>query len=407
MRFVTFGRAVVVLFLACCAICECKKKASKPRRFDVLTGPTDEEAWDAGLLESASSFATLLEKSRQYHHDVTRKNFPGGVLGYVTPWNRAGYDLAVQFRSKLTHVSPVWYQLKEVSGAITLEGRHEVNQTWITALREPANEDASIPLVVPRIIIELGGQALVEMLSDQTSSVNIIVKEVEKQGFDGVVLETWIQWQYFNGLENDQFRSAAFAFIRNLASRLHMSSKELIMAVPPFIPATHQGPYTKKEHWLALRDDVDGWSIMVYDYSSAAGTAGPNSPLSWLESNIKKSVLEDDTKRRLEPDPGPNNFMGINFYGFDYPEQLSRNHPPKAILGSDFLALLKTHNPDLDWHEDYGEHYFKYKGSDSTHTVWYPTPASMQRRLKMCSDYDTGISIWELGQGLERFFELL
>lgn len=43
--------------------------------------------------------------------------------------------------------------------------------------------------MVPRIIIELGGQALVEMLSDQTSSVNIIAKEVEKQGFDGVVSE--------------------------------------------------------------------------------------------------------------------------------------------------------------------------------------------------------------------------
>jgi chitinase domain-containing protein 1 len=71
------------------------------------------------------------------------KKFPGQVLAYVTPWNRKGYDLAVTFRSKLTHVSPVWYQLRRdktlFKGAHThgfhLDGGHEVNQTWIKAVR--------------------------------------------------------------------------------------------------------------------------------------------------------------------------------------------------------------------------------------------------------------------------------
>jgi chitinase domain-containing protein 1 len=50
----------------------------------------------------------------------------------VTPWNAKGYDLSVKFRSKLTHVSPVWYSLKRDSenGVWRLEGRHNKNGGW-------------------------------------------------------------------------------------------------------------------------------------------------------------------------------------------------------------------------------------------------------------------------------------
>lgn len=54
-----------------------------------------------------------LQGCQQWHSETQfKKNFPGQVLGYVTPWNRDGHQMAVDFRAKFTWISPVWYTLK-------------------------------------------------------------------------------------------------------------------------------------------------------------------------------------------------------------------------------------------------------------------------------------------------------
>ena len=64
--------------------------------------------------------------------------------------NRKGYEHAITFRSKLTHVSPVWYQLRRDkspshsgTNGFFLLGGHEVNRTWVNELRTPAKEVSS------------------------------------------------------------------------------------------------------------------------------------------------------------------------------------------------------------------------------------------------------------------------
>ena len=42
--------------------------------------------------------------------------------------------------------------------------------------------------------------------------------------------------------------------------------QELILAVPPIIPAGPQRPWLEPEDWMKLLDHVDGWSIMTYDH---------------------------------------------------------------------------------------------------------------------------------------------
>lgn len=64
---------------------------------------------------------------------------------YVTPWHGAGYDFARTFRSKLTYVSPVWYQLRSGgdNGAspggrkpsFSLAGGHDFDEAWVSDVR--------------------------------------------------------------------------------------------------------------------------------------------------------------------------------------------------------------------------------------------------------------------------------
>ena len=54
--------------------------------------------------------------------------------------NAKGYDVAETFRSKLTHISPVWLQLREEEGSLVVTGQHNIDKGWVQRLRQPPPE---------------------------------------------------------------------------------------------------------------------------------------------------------------------------------------------------------------------------------------------------------------------------
>ena len=78
-----------------------------------------------------------------------------------------------------------------------------------------------------------------------------------------------------------------------------------------------------------------------------------------------------------------------------------------AVIGHEYLNLLKAHNSMLIWDKRDKEHMFEYSIGNEAHEVYYPTPASIQKRLELAQKYGLGISIWEIGQGLDYFYDLL
>lgn len=95
--------------------------------------------------------------------------------------------------------------------------------------------------------------------------------------------------------------------------------------------------------------------------------------------------------------------LGLNFYGNDYIQPFGGG----PIIGHEYLSLLKTHDPIIRWDQKTKEHIFDYAAGNEAHEVYYPTKASIQKRLDLAHKYGLGISIWELGQGLDHFYDLL
>lgn len=90
------------------------KKDKKSGTSETLkSGPIDSTVYAKSLVTSKiSGKSDILQHYANYHQDTQLNNFDGQVLGYVTPWNSHGYDVAKTFSgSKLNLISAVWLQI--------------------------------------------------------------------------------------------------------------------------------------------------------------------------------------------------------------------------------------------------------------------------------------------------------
>lgn len=86
---------------------------AKPAKYKPSkAGPSERSVVEKSLVSNMDLKAKdVLEHHSAYYKDTSVKNFKGAVLGYVTPWNSHGYDVAKTFGSKFSLVSPVWLQV--------------------------------------------------------------------------------------------------------------------------------------------------------------------------------------------------------------------------------------------------------------------------------------------------------
>ncbi|KAF7826162.1 chitinase domain-containing protein 1 [Senna tora] len=356
------------------------------------------------LVNADMNYQDVLTENSKVSENTSRRHYDYPVLGYITPWNSRGYELAKRFNSKFTHLSPVWYDLKSQQTSLVLEGRHNADRGWISELRKSGDA-----LILPRVVLEASPVELLTKKKQRNKAINLIVTECKEMEYDGIVLESWSRWVAYGVLHQPSMRNLALQFIKQLGDALHSASErngkqqlQLIYVIgPPHSEKPQEHDFGPKD-LESLSEAVDGFSLMTYDFSSPHNP-GPNAPLKWIQVSL--SMLLGSSSNRAKS-LARKILLGINFYGNDF--SLSRGLGGGAILGRDYLALLEKHRPGLQWDENSGEHFFVYVDDDGIrHAVFYPSLKSISLRLEEAHSWGCGISIWEIGQGLDYFFDLL
>ncbi|XP_058777617.1 uncharacterized protein LOC131651909 [Vicia villosa] len=358
-----------------------------------------------GLVTTDTNYQDILTENTKVSENTSIRHYTYPVLGYITPWNSLGYEMAKKFNSKFTHLSPVWYDLKSQQSSLVLEGRHNADRGWISELRKSGEA-----LILPRVVLEASPQDLLRKKKLRNKAIDLIVTECKEMGYDGVVLESWSRWAAYGILHDPIMRNLALQFVKQLGDALHSISSEkvggqklqLVYVIGPPSSQNLQAHDFGPKDLETLSEVVDGFSLMTYDFSNPH-KPGPNAPLEWIQ--IILQILLGASANRAQ-NIAPKIFLGINFYGNDF--SLSKDSGGGAILGRDYLALLEKHRPALQWDKNSGEHVFFYTADkDIKHAVFYPSLKSISLRLEEARSWGCGISIWEIGQGLDYFFDLL
>uniref|UniRef100_A0A8C4LGW2 Chitinase domain-containing protein 1 n=1 Tax=Equus asinus TaxID=9793 RepID=A0A8C4LGW2_EQUAS len=315
------------LALACSSVhttlskSDAKKAASKTLL--EKTQFSDKPVQDRGLVVTDLRAEDVVLEHRSYCSAKAReRHFPGDVLGYVTPWNSHGYDVAKVFGGKFTQISPVWLQLKRRGREMfEVTGLHDVDQGWMRAVRKQAKGLR----IVPRLLFEDWTHEDFRNVMDSEDEIEelskTMVQVAKSQHFDGFVVEVWSQLL-------SQKHMGLIHMLTHVAEALHQARLLAILVIPPAVtPGTDQlGMFTHKE-FEQLAPVLDGFSLMTYDYPTAQ-QPGPNAPLSWVRACVQ--VLDPMSKWRSKI------LLGLNFYGMDYAASRDAREP---VIGARCLAV--------------------------------------------------------------------
>lgn len=230
-----------------------------------------------------------------------------------------------------------------------------------------------------------------------------LVKKCKEYGFDGYTFEIFMQLGGHAKFEVNHL-------VSDLADILHESNKKLIIVIPPPVKSRPDSPKEEsietrfdKNDFDQLKDKVDYFSLMTYDYPQTIGTVFTNAPLFWVKRNIQYLTSEKKYRAKI--------LVGINFYGYKYEMDLKKGsllNQPEPVTGNQLIQLITEKNSDwkINFEEKNKEHLFVNR-QETLSLIYYPTLYSIQLKIELANQLGTGLSIWELGQGLDYFYDLL
>ncbi|CAJ0609420.1 unnamed protein product [Cylicocyclus nassatus] len=332
---------------------------------------------------------SVLEKHENV--DYTERKFENAMLVYVTPWNSKGYDLAKWVSHKLTHVSPVWLQVKpqrqDMSFTCQILGTHDIDHEWMDDVRKN-NSDVKI---VPRVLFD-GWQVevLAQFLQNEgwmRRCGDDLINLLTRTQFDGAVVELWANAMVQTGGEAVEL---LIEMLRSWGDAFHKKNLQLIVPVgPPLNPENRPTGMFTAGFFFTLSEKVDYIQLMTYDYASKdmLGVA----PYDWVDRSLA-------TVLNKMPDIASQLMVGLNHYGYEY---TGKNM--QAVNFQQYIENLKKKDSKLEWDSKSKEHFIATGSSK----IYYPSLTSIEMRLNIARKHGVSAAIWDFGQGLNYFTQLL
>ena len=304
----------------------------------------------------------------------------GMTLAYVTPWNSFGYDQAKDHNNKIDIVSPVWLNFDSPT---KFNGDHDIDQNWMKKVKSNGHTK-----IFPRVLLQGWRVSQYEELSELGETLDELAV---KYDFDGFVLEAGWKEYLFQTQDPEKLKTLSKSLIKLSKN----TDSELILVIPPFHANGFQ--FFNSNHFKQLKDYFLAFSLMTYDYPGDPSHADkenpnvhPNSPIDWVRKNVEALDPNGEDREQI--------LTGFNFYGRHYPVAEGDN----AIVSGNYEEMLEKAEGkiQLKWLKEYAEYATMMPDGK---VLMFPSTKSIENRIELVKQLGAGISIWEIGQGLNQF----
>ncbi len=280
-------------------------------------------------------------------------------------------------------ISPFWYS-PDASGRIfgnrddeLVRIAHERNIRVIPSIHNVTTN----PNIVVNVLRDPGLRA---------RHVQYIVDEVLARNYDGIDID-------YESLA-PSLRADYTAFIQALSTALRQHDKLLTVAV--HAKSSDYGGLGGFQDWVAIGPYIDQLRIMTYDYHWRGSGPGPVAPGYWVDpvTEYAASVV----------DPGKV-FLGIHFYGYDWPPGGSAIARPWSVMED----IINQQGATVNFMErnSFGpvqESYFNYNSAQGVRQVWFMTATGLASKIETVQERDlAGIAIWQLGYEKPEYWQTI